>query len=39
MAQSMGMRQLQVNRRARIKSIDAEGELGRRIREIGRAHV
>ncbi len=35
MAQSMGMRQLQVNRRARIKSIDAGGELGRRIRDMG----
>lgn len=37
MSQSMGMRQLQVNQRARIRSVNAEGELGRRIRDMGLA--
>jgi len=35
MTQSMGMRQLPVNRRARIRNIEAQGELGRRIRDMG----
>jgi len=34
-ASIMGLRQLQVNQRATVERVEATGELGRRIRDIG----
>lgn len=35
MGSEMGLRFLKVNQRGRIKAVDAQGELGRRIRDMG----
>jgi ferrous iron transport protein A len=35
MVQETGLRQLKVNQRGRISAVNAQGELGRRIRDMG----
>jgi ferrous iron transport protein A len=35
MEQSIGLRQLKINQKARILAVLAQGEMGRRIREMG----
>ena len=35
MSSTIGLRQLDVNKAARIQAVGGEGELGRRIREMG----
>jgi ferrous iron transport protein A len=35
MVQEMGLRQLKVNQRGRVLAVHAQGELGRRIRDMG----